>query len=149
MIRYAALLYHFVLNRYRVYCSVFLLLADGKQQVEKDSADSCACNAGDTAGKSGERDVSAEIVLATESHYHDRGDNGNILGGEHIALLVDHDGDALSCDRAEQVYLKSADYCGRDTVDSCDKRSEAGNYHRYNGSRDKDGCREYFCDSHR
>jgi len=87
-------------------------------------------------------------ILRAEADHHDTGDDSDILGREHIAFLIDHDGDTLRRNRAEEVNFQAADNGQRNAVDDADERSEAGNDHRDDGGRNQHRNAEHAGNRH-
>ena len=122
------------------------LFADTEEQVENDAKDCCSSNAGNIEAEEG--DVAAKGILAADTDYHDRGDDGNVLGAEEVDFLFQHNGDALGSYSAEEIYFQSPDDCVRDGVNGIDQRSEAGDNHGNDCGRDEDGNGEHSCNRH-
>ena len=81
-------------------CVLGLFLSDAEQEVYDYADYSGSRYAGDVCAEEG--DVAIEGILSADSHNHDSGDDGNVLGAEHVYFFLDHDSNTLSCDRSEQ-----------------------------------------------
>ena len=108
----------------------FHLFADAQQQVQQDAKNGRPGDAGHLEAEEG--DIPAKGVLAANADHHDGGNDGNVLRGEHIHFFLDHNGDALGSDGAEQVDLQAADHSQGDAVDHLDEGREEADDHRHN-----------------
>ena len=55
--------------------------------------------------------------MTAEGDDHDGGDNSDVLGAEHVDMFVNHDGDTLGSDCAEEVDFQAADDTDRNRID--------------------------------
>ena len=115
----------------------FLLRANAQKQIQQNAENSGTCHTGNLNAK--ERNVAAKGVLPAEANDHDGCDNSDVLGAEHIDILIDHDGDTLCSDCAKEEDLQAADDCRWDGVDGADEGREAGDDH----------CDDGRCHQHR